>query len=158
MTQTLTQPYGYALLALLAGLGIPVMAAMNAHLGLQLQSTALSTVVLFAVGLGVSSLYLLLIAAPAVIPPTQLFATPQPPLYLFSGGIFVAFYIFTITWISPRFGVANAIVFVLLGQMVSAVIIDHFGLFNAIQVDINLKKILGILLMIAGIFLVKRAG
>jgi len=162
MTHSLTllfpPSYGYALLALLAGLGIPVMAAMNAHLGVQLHNTALSTVIVFSVGLAVSTLYLLLFASPASLSPSELLSTSRPPLYLFSGGIFVAFYIFTITWISPRFGVANAIVFVLLGQMISAVIIDHFGLFNAMKMDISLTKILGIFLMIAGIFLVKRAG
>jgi len=158
MTGTLVNQYGYALLALLAGLGIPVMAAMNAHLGVQLHNTALSTVILFAVGLAVSTLCLLLFTSPVSLSPSLLFATSRPPLYFFSGGLFVAFYIFTITWISPRFGVANAIIFVLLGQIISAVIVDHFGLFNAIKIDISLTKILGIFLMVTGVFLVKRAG
>jgi transporter family-2 protein len=43
----------------------------------------------------------------------------------------VAFYVLSITYIAPTFGVGNAVFFVLLGQLVSAAIIDHFGLFGA---------------------------
>jgi transporter family-2 protein len=43
----------------------------------------------------------------------------------------VAFYVLSITWIAPTFGVGNAVFFVLLGQLVSAAMIDHFGLFGA---------------------------
>jgi transporter family-2 protein len=43
----------------------------------------------------------------------------------------VAFYVLTITWIAPTFGIGNAVFFVLLGQLVSAALIDHFGLFGA---------------------------
>jgi transporter family-2 protein len=142
--------YGYALLALLAGLGIPVMAAMNANLGVQLNSPILSTVILFIIGLIATCIVLLLFGLPLTLPQSL----PAPTLFL--GGLFVAFYIFTITWISPRFGVANAILFVLLGQMVAALIIDHLGLFNASPISINLTKIIGLTFMVLGIFLIKR--
>jgi transporter family-2 protein len=142
--------YGYALLALLAGLGIPVMAAMNANVGIQLGSPILSTVILFSVGLIATCLVLLLFGLPIVLPKHL----PAPTLFF--SGLWVAFYILTITWISPRFGVANAILFVLLGQMVAALIVDHFGLFDALPIPINVTKVIGLTFMIVGIFLIKK--
>lgn len=110
---------GYAMLSLLAGLGIPVMAALNGRLGMRLGSTAAAAVALFLVGLAVSAVVLAVIGMPR---PQE---TP-PPLY-FMGGVLVAFYMLAITWIVPRFGVGDAIFFVLLGQLCAAAAIDHTG-------------------------------
>ena len=49
----------YAILMLLAGLGIPVMAALNGSLGARLESPALAAAILFVVGLTVAVTYLL---------------------------------------------------------------------------------------------------
>ena len=50
---------GYAFLMLFAGMGIPVMAALNAGLGAKLQSPALAATILFLVGLIGSVIFLL---------------------------------------------------------------------------------------------------
>ena len=57
---------------------------------------------------------------------------PPQPKYLLLGGFLVAFYVLSVTWIAPRFGVGNAVFCVLLGQMLAASVIDHFGLFGAV--------------------------
>ena len=55
---TINQPFSYAVIMLLAGLGIPVMAALNGGLGSKLQSPALATVILFGVGFLAALLFL----------------------------------------------------------------------------------------------------
>ena len=62
------------------------------------------------------------------------------------------------TFIAPKFGVGNAIFFVLVGQLVSAATIDHFGLFGALRSAIDLKRTAGIALMIAGVYLARKTG
>ena len=49
----------YALVMLVAGLGIPVMAALNGGLGAKLASSALAATILLSVGLAVAVIYLL---------------------------------------------------------------------------------------------------
>lgn len=53
-------PIFYALLMLVTGLGIPIMAALNSNLGAKLQSPTLATTILFIVGGAISLGYLLL--------------------------------------------------------------------------------------------------
>jgi hypothetical protein len=54
----------------------------------------------------------------------------QAPKHLFFAGVLIAFYVLSITFIAPKFGIGNAVFFVLLGQLVSAAAIDHFALFG----------------------------
>jgi transporter family-2 protein len=139
----------YAAVTTLAGIGIPIMASLNATLGTRLQSPALAAAILFAVGFSIS-VGVLLISSPPILP------TPLPPIRYFLGGLFVAFYVLSITAIAPKFGVGNAVFFVLLGQIVSATIIDHFGLFGAVKVTVSNVKLMGGVLMAVGVFMARK--
>ena len=138
--------YLYAGIMLLAGLGIPIMAALNGGLGIRLHNPAFASTILFIVAGLLSVLYLL------VFGPLPKAISSQIPLY-YSGGAFVIFYILTITWVAPRFGIGNAIAFVLLGQLISMSVIDHFQLFGAPLHPINPVRLSGLMLMAVGVFL-----
>lgn len=139
----------YAVVMFIAGLGIPTMAALNGGLGRQLQSPALAAAILFLVGLLIAVAYLLVTqGVPKVI------YSANVPWYFYSGGFFVMFYILTITWIAPHFGVSNAVAFVLLGQLVAMSLIDHFGFFGALRNALSMQRCIGLLLMSVGVFMV----
>jgi len=125
------------------------MAALNGGLGVRLQNPALASAILFLVGFVIAVSYLLLVTG---VPST--YYSSGTPWYYYSGGVFVMFYILSITWVAPRFGVANAISFVLLGQLIAMSIIDHFALFGAQQYVLTLKRILGLSFMAMGVFMV----
>ena len=59
------------------------------------------------------------------------------PLYSYAGGLIVCTYVMMITVIIPKLGVANAIGLIVTGQIICAVIIDHFGLFGATVITID---------------------
>jgi transporter family-2 protein len=136
---------------LVAGLGIPIMAALNGGLGGKLQSPVLATVILFSVGYLASLLILLLSEG---VPTFN--NSDSIPKYYFLGGLFVIFYILSITWVAPKFGIGNAISFVLLGQLISMTIIDHFSLLGAANYTISMQRSIGLILMVIGVFLVVR--
>lgn len=138
------------LMMLLTGIGIPIMAAMNANLGQHVGGPAAATVILFAVGLSMALIALVFTGIPRL---AQLGSAQ--PLYYF-GAFFMVFYALAITWAAPRIGVGNAVFFVLLGQLVASAIIDHFGLFGALKATITPQRILGIMLMVAGIYLARK--
>lgn len=144
----MSHPWAMAMVMLLAGIGIPIMAALNGTLGGRLESPVIAAVILFAVALTVGCLTMLATGAISV----STFANTPSPMY-FAGGLFVAFYVLSITWVAPRFGVGNAVFFVLLGQLVSTAAIDHFGLFGSTTYEFSLKRAAGIALMAAGVFL-----
>ena len=142
----------HALVMLAAGIGIPVLAALNARLGANVGAPAAAAVVLFAVALATAAGAWLLTGAGAMGR-----MAGQPP-HLFAAGALIAFYVLSITWIAPRFGVGNAVFFVLMGQMVSAAIIDTFGLFGARAVPLSGVRMGGLALMAAGLALTQLAG
>ena len=143
---------GYALVMFLAGLGIPVLAALNAALGRHLDAPFGASLILFGVAL-VSCL-----AVSTIQGGFSLAKAAEAPKHLFFAGCLVAFYIVSITYVAPRFGLGNAIFFVLLGQLLSAAVIDHFGLFNAPEARLSLLRVCGLLVMAAGIWLTQVAA
>ena len=141
----------YALVMLAAGIGIPILAAMNAQLGQRLGSPPAAAVVLFTVALLGAVLFATLTGAlPAL---ARLGAQPK---HLMLAGLFVLFYVLSVTWVAPRFGVGNAVFFVLLGQMIGASTIDGFGLFGALPRPLSIPRGAGLVLMAAGLALIQR--
>ena len=141
----------YALTMLAAGIGIPVLAALNAALGQRLGSPVAAGTVLFCVAL-LSTLVVLLATGTS-----GLKGVAGAPKHLFLAGCLVAFYVLSITWVAPKFGVGNAVFFVLLGQLISAAAIDHFGLFGAQVSPLSLTRAGGIGLMALGVFFTQQA-
>jgi len=143
----------FALIALLmfaTGVGIPVMAALNANLGQHIQSPVAASAILFGLGCVVSTLILLAVGVPKV----ESFHGVSP--WVFCGALLVAFYLISITWSAPRIGIGNAVFFVLLGQLVAAAIIDHFGLLGAVQSSLTPKRAIGLVVMAVGVWLAKK--
>lgn len=141
----------YALTMLAAGIGIPLLAALNAALGVRIGSPAAAAMVLFCVALLATTLVTL------VTGPRALSQVPLAPRHLLFAGLFVAFYVLTVTYIAPHFGVGNAVFFVLLGQLISAALIDHFGLFGARVSPLSLTRSTGIAVMALGVWITQRA-
>ncbi|MGQ2931882.1 MAG: DMT family transporter, partial [Sphingopyxis sp.] len=116
----------FALIMLLTGIGIPILAALNGGLGTRLGSPMAASMILFGLAFLIATAGALITGSVGQIR----FTSDIPPQFYF-GGLFVAFYVIAVTFIAPKFGVGNAIFFVLVGQLVSAATIDHFGLFGA---------------------------
>jgi transporter family-2 protein len=141
-----------ALLMFVAGIGIPVMAAFNAGVGQSLQNPAAASATLFAVGLVAACLCLLFTGVPHAAQFTAV------PAWRYAGALLVLFYVLTVTWAAPRIGVGNAIFFVLLGQLVAAAAIDHYGLWGAIQSSLTVRRAIGIVVMALGVYLARKTA
>jgi transporter family-2 protein len=148
----MTTSPGNLLLSLLmfaTGVGIPIMAAWNSRLGAELESPWAAAFILFVVGAIICGIAMLALG----LPRHGWFGAP--PLY-YAGGLVVSFYVLSITWTAPRIGVANAVFFVLLGQIASAALIDQFGLFGALKSPLTTQRIIGIVCMLIGTYLARR--
>ena len=142
----------HALIMLAAGLGIPVLAALNARLGANIGSPAAAALILFIVAFSATCVVTL------VTGPAALTRLAGQPWHLFLAGVLVAFYVLSITYVAPHFGIGNAVFFVLLGQLISAALIDHYGLFGASPTPLTLLRAGGILVMAAGVALTQMAA
>ncbi|MEM1076830.1 MAG: DMT family transporter [Pseudomonadota bacterium] len=141
----------YAFIMLFAGIGIPVLAALNAALGTRIGSPAAAATLLFIVAFACC---LIVVSATGLSAFARVAGTPR---HLLLAGALIAFYVLTITYIAPHFGVGNAVFFVLLGQLISAAAIDHFGLFGARISPLSATRALGIAVMATGVFITQKA-
>jgi transporter family-2 protein len=140
-------------MAFVSGALIPVQAASNAALSRTIGGNvpfAALTLFLVAAALTAAAVLLLGQGLPAW---SEL---REAPWWAFSGGLIVAFYVFTITFLSPRLGVGTAIALVVAGQILAALAIDHFGLMRSLVFTLTPARVLGATLMIVGAFIALR--
>ncbi len=140
-------------LAIIVGALIPIQAATNATLSKVTGHVFYSSLILFVVGI---TLILILIIFFKPNPPSigELVAAP---LYSYAGGFIVATYVLSITFLAPRIGVGNAVFLIVTGQILSAAIIDHYGLFGSSIFPFTLKKIAGLGCMVVGLVIVNNS-
>lgn len=74
-----------------------------------------------------------------------------------AGGLLGAFFVFTAAFVAPRIGALLFMALVLLGQLSSAVFLDHQGWVGYKEIPINLGKIAGLLLILSGIWVIRRS-
>ena len=138
--------------AIVIGCLMPVQAAINAELGRILQQPYLSALVSFFVGtlfLG----FLVLIQGISVEPLRRLpFSTP----HLLSGGVMGALFVGASLYLIPKLGATGLIASFICGQLLMSVLMDHFGLFGLKAVPISASRLLGLVCLIGGLFLVMR--
>lgn len=140
----------YIAWAAVAGALIPVMAALQGTLGRSLQSPFHASFI----GVGIAFLavgVVFAIARPAM-PSAALFAAV--PRMAWFAGLAMAVYALTVTFLTPKFGVGNVVMCVVVAQLVMSSLIDQFGLFGAPVHVVDLKRACGLALLAGGAALV----
>jgi transporter family-2 protein len=77
-------------------------------------------------------------------------AAAHEPAWLWIGGVMSVFIIFAVTIGPPRIGVTATVAVVIAGNLVSAAIIDRFGLFGVDRVGLGWPRVLGFVLLAVG--------
>lgn len=144
----------YVALSTLAGIMIPIMAALSGGLGRTLNNPNAAALIVVAGGFAITLAYTLATGTAHV---SWDVLKQARPLQLVAGLGF-AFYLLSITWLAPRFGIGNAVMFVLAGQIISSAAIDHFGFFGAPQRPIDLMRAAGLVIMAAGVVIAQLAA
>ena len=142
----------YLVMALITGALIPIQAATNAAFSKSIGNPFVTGLMVFIVGLAGMTIFVL--ASRVTLPTAQQLA--GAPVYGYLGGLIVATYVVMITLLVPRIGVGVAIGFIVTGQILFAVIIDHFGLFNTTIRHMDLTRFIGVLLISVGVYLVMK--
>lgn len=136
----------YAVWAFAAGAGIPLMATLSGGLARHVGGARPATVVLFAAGL-VAAIAVLLAAQP--LPSVRKLGSGEAHQYL--GGLFVVFYILSVTALIPRFGLANTVLCVLLAQLITSATLEATGVLGVATQPLSPLRVLGLILVAAGV-------
>lgn len=77
------------------------------------------------------------------------------PWWMWTGGVLGAIYVAVSLVLVARLGGAVAFSLVVLGQMVSALILDHFGWLGVPQHDLTPTRIIGVALVVGGVAMIR---
>lgn len=80
----------------------------------------------------------------------NLTALSEAPWYAYLGGVVGVAIIYLVAASIPEVGVANATTAIIIGQVLTAIIIDYFGAFGLEQMSYGWNQILGLLLLAIG--------
>lgn len=141
----------YIALAAVAGALLPLQAVINAHLGASVNAPILATFVNFAVG----TVLLFLVLCALRLPLPAFGQLSAMPWWSWLGGFLGAFFVLTATLTVPKLGTAGLAAIVIAGQLMSSIILDHFGVLNH-QQPVSALRLLGAAMLIAGAALILR--
>ena len=140
------------LLSIIAGALIAIQAGINSQLGVILKNSLLATVIAFMVSAIISLIGLLAISKN--LPTNEVIRSV--PLHFWFGGAISAFGVGLFYFLIPKMGVGSMMSLALTGQLITAVLISHFGWFGLPESTLSLSKCLGVFAMISGILLINR--
>ena len=138
------------ILCLITGAIIPIQAVSNVACSKATGHPVTAALITLLIGTLTIAVYIFISKTPL----PQLSGLKSSSPIAFVAGVIVAFYLIIITFITPKLGVGPSIGLIITGQLIGAVTIDHYGLFNASVRSMDVKRCLGVLFMATGIYLV----
>ncbi|MEQ3515319.1 DMT family transporter [Pseudoalteromonas sp. BZB3] len=144
------------MLAIIAGGCIAIQAAMNARLGVHLNSALLATGFAFLASFALITSFIVLSQFKTLQITFSNIQLTSVPWYLWFSCTLSVVGVGAMYWLIPKMGAGMMMSYALTGQLVIAMLISHFGLFESPQKLITSSKLLGSALLIVGIILINR--
>lgn len=111
-----------------------VIGLLEATFVVQITGTIVIAVIVFVLRMGKGNLY----------------ALPQAPWYSYLGGIIGVCIIYLVAASIPEVGVANATTAIIVGQVLTAILIDHIGGFGLTRVACGWSQLAGLAFLAIG--------
>jgi transporter family-2 protein len=139
-------------LALAAGIVLPVQFGVNSQLRTFVGGPVAAAAISFMVG----TIALAVAALVVQRSMPDLVSAASAPWWVWTGGLLGAFFVLASIILTPRLGAATTIGLILTGQVLASIVIDHFGLIRVPVHEASLPRIIGALLIVAGVVIVQR--
>jgi len=135
-----------------AGAALTTQFAVNAQLRTVVGGPVIAAAISFFVGT------LALVAAALVVDRhvPEISAVTASPWWVWIGGLLGAAFVLASIILTPRLGAATTVGLFLAGQMIASIIIDHFGLLRVAVHEATIPRLLGLALVLLGVFLVQK--
>ncbi len=136
------------LLSLFLGVVLVVHLAMNGQVGNVIKNPRVANAVFWCIG-ALTALVIGLTGWQSGVLATLKQVNP----ILLAGGAMGACLVFAIAWLIPQVGARDVMVTLLAGQIIGGIVLSHFGWLGSPQQPITTVKIIGVVIMIAGVIL-----
>ena len=138
----------YIVTAFMMGMTMSIYLPMNSSVSRHLGSSITANVTFFLVALVTSVAILLLFGDLGSVSKIN-----KVPIYLYLTGFISAIIILGTTFLIPHLGARKFFILLIAGQIGMAIIVSHFGMLESPPDPVNLKKIIGALLVVAGVII-----
>lgn len=142
----------WSVLGVLAGGLIALQAPINAQLAKGLGFPLAAAAASFIAG----AVVLVLITGVASQAQGAAIAWRAPPLWMFiAGGCLGAAYVTCAIILTPKLGTAATMAFIVAGQLMAGLMLDHFGYFGLTVREVSAGRLGGAALLLAGALLIR---
>ena len=135
----------YIILAFAMGLTMSIYLPMNSSVAKHIGSSITANVIFFTVALLTSILILCVSGRLYTINYLN-----SVPAYLYLAGFVSAFVVLGTTFLIPHIGARKFFILLIAGQILMAIIVSHFGLLESPKDPVNMKKMIGAILVLTG--------
>lgn len=142
----------YLLSAFVVGALLPVQVGVNSALGRLVGKPLLAALTNFVVG--IVALSALAVAMGQVQGAGSLRGAPW---WLFVGGLIGASVVVSGVVVAPKLGGALFFAAIVAGQLAAGLLLDHLGAFGLRQAPISPGRVLGVVAVLAGVYLIHRS-
>jgi transporter family-2 protein len=143
----------FLLAALLGGAVLPVQVALNTllrrYVGEPMQVTFISYLV------GTLTSLMICVVARYSVPAVASLA--QTSWWMWVGGCLGTLYVWSTIFATPKIGAALALALTIAGQMIAALLLDHYGAIGLTKYAATPTRIAGVVLVVLGVSLVASA-
>ena len=142
----------WIIIVLICGALLPMQAGLNARLGKSIDSPIYASMFSFIVGALSVAIYLQFTKETITMAGLK-----SASVYSWlGGGVFGAIFITGTMLALPRLGMALTFGLVIAGQVINAVLLDHYNILVSEPHHMNIWRLLGIMLIMAGVVVVRR--
>lgn len=142
------------LIGILAGIGLPFQTSVNTRLRIRTGNPFYSSFISFCVGLAFLIMLLPLTGQEVAIPFGRM--AGEPP-WIYAGGICGVIFLTCNIVLFPKIGGIRTVVLPVLGQIVMSLVIDSLGLFRCAVTPLTAWRVLGAVMVFAGVMTVSLA-
>jgi bacterial/archaeal transporter family-2 protein len=141
----------WIIMAFMAGSFLPIQAGLNAKLGKAVQSPIHASMISFIVGSIGLVLYIFFTKQTV-----SWAGVESAPGYVWVAGLLGAFYVTVIILAFPKLGPGLTFGLVVAGQMIISVLLEQFNILVSSPHPINSLRLLGIVMIVAGVIILRR--
>jgi transporter family-2 protein len=135
----------YIVLAFSMGLIMSIYLPMNSSVAKYIGSSITANVTFFAVAL-LTSVFIFFLSGQF----NTINHLKDVPAVLYLTGFISAFVVLGTTFLIPHIGARKFFILLITGQIVMAIVVSHFGLLESAKDPINVRKMIGAVLVLAG--------
>jgi transporter family-2 protein len=142
----------YLLLPFITGVALTTQAAINGQLRTAINSPLLATFISFIVG----TIFLLIIILFSTQKDVSIHTFTQVAWYKYTGGLLGSFIVMAIILSIKNISPSALFALVVAGQLITAIVFEQFGVLGVKLAPINWTKFIGVIMLIAAVYLINR--